>query len=448
MNTSVLLIDDDVSLNRVTQFQLEENGYKVTVALNGAEGLEKFTKKSVDIIITDLQMPKLGGMELIKEIRKINKDVIIIVITAYGSVESAIKSCKLGADEYITKPFGIEELIFIIEKAVRFKEILSQNRYLKSEIKEKYDYENIVTNDPAMLEILQLINKVSKSGSTILLLGESGTGKELMARAVHEKSPGKENNFVAVNCAAIPEMLIESELFGHVRGAFTGAHKDRVGKFELADKGTIFLDEIADLNADVQAKLLRVLQEREIEKVGSSGIIKVDVRVIAATNKNLEKLISENKFREDLYYRINVIPVTIPPLRDRSSDIPLLVKHFKDQYAPRADLTFGSDVIKAMQNYHWPGNVRELQNVIERISVLKCEGEVTIKDLPFSTIKNIMDVFPVEFPEEGISLEEIEKKAMALALEKSNGNRTLAAKLLKIPRHVFVYRMKKFGVSN
>ena len=448
MNTSLLLIDDDVNLNRVTQFQLEENGYKVTVALNGAEGLEKYTKKNVDIIITDLQMPKLGGMELIKEIRKINKHVVIVVITAHGSVESALKSCKLGADEYITKPFGIEELIFIIEKAVRFKEVLSQNRYLKSEIKEKYDYENIVTNDPGMLEILQLINKVSKSDSTILLLGESGTGKELMARAVHDKSPRKENNFVAVNCAAIPEMLIESELFGHVRGAFTGAHKDRVGKFELANKGTIFLDEIADLNADVQAKLLRVLQEREIEKVGESGVIKVDVRIITATNRNLEKLISENKFREDLYYRINVIPVTIPPLRDRSSDIPLLVEHFKDQYAPKADLTFGSEVIKAMQNYDWPGNVRELQNIIERISVLKHEGEVTLKDLPFSATEEITDVFPVEFPEEGTSLEEIEKKAMTLALEKSKGNQTLAAKLLKIHRHVFVYRMKKFGMSN
>ena len=448
MKSSILLIDDDVNLNRVTQFQLEENKYRVTTALNGLEGIEKFKKKTTDIIITDLQMPKLGGMELIKEIRKINKDVIIIVITAYGSVESAVKACKLGADEYIAKPFGIEELIFIIEKAVRFKEIVLQNMYLKYEIKEKYDYENIIGNDSKMKELFQLIDRVSKSDSTVLLLGESGTGKELIARAIHNKSPRKEKNFVAVNCAAIPDMLIESELFGHVKGAFTGAYKDRIGKFELAHKGTIFLDEIADLNFEIQAKLLRTLQEKEIERVGESAPINVDVRIIAATNKDLKKLISENKFREDLFYRINVIPITIPPLRDRKSDVPLLIEHFKEQYAPQRKLEFSDDVIKEMQNYNCPGNIRELENLVERIAVIKYEGEVTIKDLPFFNIEEKIKGFPLEIPDEGISLEDIEKKALTLALEKSKGNQTMAAEFLKIPRHVLVYRMKKFGLAN
>ena len=448
MKNSILLIDDDVNLNRVTQFQLEENEYRVTTAFNGLEGIEKFKKKITDIILTDLQMPKLSGMELIKEIRKINRDVIIIVITAYGSIENAIKACKLGADEYITKPFGIDELIFTIEKAARFKELMSQNRYLKSEIKEKFDYENIIGTNPKMKEIFHLIDRVSNSDSTVLLLGESGTGKELVARAIHNKSPRKENHFVAVNCASIPHTLVESELFGHTRGAFTGAHKDRIGKFELANKGTIFLDEIADLNFEVQAKLLRTLQEKEIERVGKSEPFKVDVRVIAATNKDLKKLISENKFREDLFYRINVIPINIPPLRDRKSDIPLLVEHFKKQYAHQRKLEFSSDAIEAIKNYNWPGNVRELENIIERIAVIKNEGEVERKDLLFLNIEEENLPFQLEIPEEGISLEDIEKKAVTLALKKCNGNQTQAAEFLKIPRHILVYRMKKFGLSD
>ncbi len=447
MKNSILLIDDDVNLNRVTQFQLEENEYKVTTAFNGLEGIEKFKKETTGIILTDLQMPRLGGMELIKEIRKINRDVIIIVITAYGSIENAIKACKLGADEYITKPFGIDELIFIIEKAVRFKELISQNRYLKSEIKEKYDYENIIGSNSKMKEIFRLIDRVSKSDSTVLILGESGTGKELIARAIHNKSPRKENNFVAVNCASIPDTLVESELFGHIKGAFTGAYKDRTGKFELADKGSIFLDEIADLNLEVQAKLLRTLQEKEIEKVGKSEPVNVDVRVIAATNKDLKQLISENKFREDMFYRINVIPINIPPLRERKSDIPLLTEHFKKQYAQHGKLKFSSNAIKSLENYNWPGNVRELENIIERVAVIKYEGEVEPKDLSFLDVVEEKKVFQLEIPEEGISLEDIEKKALTLALIKCDGNQTRAAEFLKIPRHVLVYRMKKFGLS-
>lgn len=447
MKSSVLLIDDDVNLNRVTQFQLEENGYKVTTAQDGLEGIEKFRKKQTDIVVTDLQMPRLGGIELIKKIREVNKDVIIIVITAYGSIDSAVKACKSGADEYISKPFGIEELIFIIEKASKFKEIMSQNIYLKSEIKEKYDYDNIIGNDDKIKDVLQLVDKVSKTDSTVLLLGESGTGKELIARAIYNRSPRRENNFVTVNCSAIPDTLVESELFGHVKGAFTGAHKDRIGKFELAHKGTIFLDEIADLNFDVQAKLLRVLQTKEIQKVGESEPINVDVRVITATNKDLKKMILENKFREDLFYRINVIPINIPPLQERKSDIPLLIEHFKRKYAPKRELNFNEETIKAMQSYDWPGNIRELENLVERIAVIKYEGEVTPKDISFLNIKQWKE-FSLEIPDEGISLEEVEKNILKLALEKNKGNQTQAAKFLKIPRHILIYRMKKFGLFN
>lgn len=448
MKASVLLIDDDLDLNRVIQFQLEELGYKVTTALNGLDGLEKFKQKVPEIVITDLQMPGMGGMELVDEIRKNNKEVIIIIITAHGSIEHAVKACQSGANEYITKPFGIEELTFIIEKTLRFRELEFQNINLKSEIKEKYNYDNIISNNSAMKELFQLIGRVAKSDSTILILGESGTGKELIARAIHNKSVRKENNFVPVNCAAIPDALIESELFGHTRGAFTGAYKERIGKFEIANKGTIFLDEIGDLNYEIQAKLLRVLQEGEIERIGESVTRKVDTRVIAATNKDLKKMISDNKFREDLFYRINVIPIKLPPLRERKSDIPLLVEHFKLKYAQRRNLIFSDDVIKELQNYDWPGNIRELENLIERISVLVYEGEVQLKDLPLIKHKEDQRDFSLEIPEEGISLQRIEGKAIQMALERSNNNQTQAAKFLKIPRHILVYRMKKFGLLN
>jgi len=415
--------------------------------LNGIEGIEKFKKRQPEVIITDLQMPEMGGMDFIREIRKLNKDVLIIVITAYGSVDSALKACKLGANEYITKPFGIEELIFLIEKAIRFKEILSQNLFLKSEIKENYNYDNIIGESKEMNEIFQLIERVSDSDSTVLILGETGTGKELIARAIHSKSLRNENNFVAVNCAAIPDTLIESELYGHIKGAFTGAHKDRTGKFQLAHKGTIFLDEIGDLNFEVQAKLLRTLQEREIERVGESEPIKVDVRVIAATNQDLEKLISGKTFREDLYYRLNVIPLLISPLRERKSDIPLLIEYFKNKYSPLRNLDFSEDALKAINNYTWPGNIRELENLIERLSVLKYEDKITSDDLPFYKKEAAGRKFSPKLLDEGISLEGLEKKAIQEALEKSSGNQTKAAKLLKIPRHVLVYRMQKFGMT-
>jgi len=447
MKNTILLIDDDSNLNRVTQFQLEEHNYAVTTALNGREGLQKFRQQSPHIIITDLQMPEMSGMELIQEIRKIDKNVIIIVITAYGSVDNAVKACKIGADEYITKPFGIEELIFIIEKTLRFREILIQNQYLKSEIKEKYDFENIIGTSLEMKEIFHLIEQVAPTDSTVLIVGETGTGKELIARAIHNKSLRKDKNFVPVNCAAIPDTLIESELFGHVKGAFTGTLKDRTGKFQLAHRGTIFLDEIGDLNYEVQAKLLRTLQEHEIERVGESRPVKVDVRIIAATNRNLEKLINEKKFREDLYYRINVIPVSIPPLRERKSDIPLLLEHFNRKIAPQKIFTFSEEALEIMKNYNWPGNIRELENLVERFAVLHHEGEIKAEDLPLSRTKISGQGASFDFIGEGMSLEELEKNAIRAALEKSRGNQSEAARLLKIPRHVLVYRMKKYGMQ-
>jgi len=447
MKNTILLIDDDSNLNRVTQFQLEEHDYAVTTALNGREGLQKFRQQSPHIIITDLQMPEMSGMELIQEIRKIDKNVIIIIITAYGSVDNAVKACKIGADEYITKPFGIEELIFIIEKTLRFREILIQNQYLKSEIKEKYDFENIIGTSLEMKEIFHLIEQVAPTDSTVLIVGETGTGKELIARAIHNKSLRKDKNFVPVNCAAIPDTLIESELFGHVKGAFTGALKDRTGKFQLAHRGTIFLDEIGDLNYEVQAKLLRTLQEHEIERVGKSRPVKVDVRIIAATNRNLEKLINEKKFREDLYYRINVIPVSIPPLRERKSDIPLLLEHFNRKIAPQKIFTFSEEALEIMKNYNWPGNIRELENLVERFAVLHHEGEIKAEDLPLSRTKISGQGASFDFIGEGMSLEELEKNAIRAALEKSRGNQSEAARLLKIPRHVLVYRMKKYGMQ-
>lgn len=443
---NILLIDDDESLNKVITFQLKDMGFYVTSVLEGKLGIQKFKDSNFDIVITDLQLPDIDGLEVVNSIRLIDKQVILLIITAYGTVENAIEASRLGVDDYLTKPFGKETLRFTIEKAIQLRKLQSENSQLRGELYEKYNFDNLIGKSAAMEDVLKLTGRVAESDATVLIQGESGTGKELIARAIHYNSPRKEKPFITVNCPSIPDTLIESELFGHVKGAFTGAIKDQKGKFQQAHEGTIFLDEIGDLKAELQAKLLRVIQEKEIEQIGEYKPIKIDTRIIAATNRNLEQLVQEGVFREDLFYRLNVVTVNIPPLRERKEDIPFLVNHFIRKFGKEKNYKISADAMIMLQHYDWHGNVRELQNAIERAIVVSPSLEITpeillpsIKQKPTLQINNTQI-------DSNHSLAEIERQAIVNALKKSNDNQTKAAQLLEIPRHVLLYRMKKFGL--
>ena len=444
----ILLVDDDENLTKVIFFQLSSMGFDVTTAVDGESGFELFKQNSFDILITDLQLPGLSGMELLTSVRRLDKNIIILLITAYGTVENAIEASRLGADDYITKPFGKEMLRFIIEKAIRMRELQTENIQLRGELYQKYEFGNVIAKSAAMDDVLKLTGQVAESDATVLIQGESGTGKELIARAIHYNSNRHDKPLITVNCPSIPENLIESELFGHVRGAFTGAVKDRRGKFQLADRGTIFLDEIGDLKDELQARLLRVLQEKEFERVGDSAPIKVDVRVVAATNKNLETLVAQGKFREDLYYRLNVVTIAIPPLRERKDDIPFLIDYFMKKHGKDKKFGISDDALDLIMQYDWPGNVRELENTIERAIIISTEPVIKLEVLqPISrNLKKEFALPPEIGADENLTFEEIEKRAILNALSKTKGNKTKAAKLLDVPRHVLLYRMKKLGI--
>jgi two-component system NtrC family response regulator len=442
----ILLIDDDINLSKVLSYQLQKGGDEVIVANSGNEGVQQFAANEFDIVITDIQMPDLNGIQVLQEIRRRNRQVVVIIITAHGTIDNAIEACRLGADDYLTKPFGKEQLRFVIEKALKLRQLQQENSQLRQELVRQYRFDNMVAHSARMEAVMQMAGQVAASDATVLILGESGTGKELVARAIHYNSPRKDKPLVTVNCPSIPDNLLESELFGHVRGAFTGAIKDRKGKFEIADGGTIFLDEIGDLRSDVQAKLLRVLQEHEIERLGDSKTRKIDVRVIAATNKNLEEMVKTGSFREDLYYRLSVVPIHIPPLRERKEEIPYLVDFFINRYAGDRTFRVTAEALAALQTYDWPGNVRELENVIERAVVLATDDDITLDSLPpsfrsQSTAKQTDNANPSSLPE-------IEKRAILEALEKTGGNRSKAARMLQIPRHVLLYRLRKYGIDS
>ena len=446
----VLLIDDDINLCKVLAYQLEKNKFNVTMANKGEDGLKLFNKNEFDVIITDIQMPDISGIDVLQRIRRKNRDIIIIIITAYGSVENALEACRLGANDYITKPFSQEQFLFVIEKAVRFKKLEQENLSLKEEVSEKYKIDNIIASSAHMQDIIRTSLKVAQSNANILILGESGTGKELIAKTIHYNSPRKDKPLVIINCPSIPPNLLESEMFGHVKGAFTGAIKDQKGKFQEADGGTIFLDEIGDLPGELQAKLLRFLQEHEFQRIGESNTIKVDVRIIAATNKDLEQQVRENKFRDDLYYRLSVIPIQIKPLRERKEDIPYLIDFFLDRYPVNNErAVISNEVMNVLKNYYWPGNARELENIIERITTLASSSEIRLKDIPQYLLEKdtLSPEFSINIPEEGIGLEEIERKVIQQLLIRTKGNRSKTAKLLKVPRHILLYRMKKFGLT-
>ncbi len=446
--TTILLIDDDQSLLRVTEYQLKEAGFNIITAADGNKGWQKFSTQEIDLVLTDINMPGMDGLELIRKIRGENEIIPIIIMTAYGSLDNAIQSTQSGADDYLTKPFSFEVLHFSIKKALQLRAVSNENKRLKEEISDKYAPENIIGQSSPMKEIQSTIEKLSGSDATVLILGESGTGKELVARAIHFKSVRNSNPFIAVNCASIPENLMESELFGHTKGAFTGAIRDHQGKFEAANGGTLFLDEIGDLNLDLQAKLLRVLQEQEIQRVGENKVRKIDVRILAATHRNMEELVQQRLFREDLYYRLNVVPMLIPPLRERKSDIPLLIHHFIQKLEAARKITISAEAMDKMVEYAWPGNIRELENLIERFSILSPGREISADQVPGQLAQGAVseDVLSIPFPKEGISLDEIEKTVISEALKRNDNNQTKAAKFLQMPRHVLLYRMKKIGL--
>jgi len=446
---SILLIDDDDSLRRVMEFSLTESGYRVQTAASGEEGLRLFEKDSFDAVITDITMPGMNGMEVLAKVRHQDARLPVVIITAYGTIESAVEAMKQGAFDYITKPFNRDELRLTLERALTMRRLEEENVELRAEVRGRYCFDSIVGSSEKIRETLDMAGRVAASDATVLITGESGTGKELLAKGVHYNSLRADGPFVAVNCAAIPENLIESELFGHVKGSFTGAVKDKEGKFELADGGTLFLDEIGDLRIDLQAKILRVLQERYVDRVGGAAPIPVDVRVIAATNKDIERSVKEGSFREDLYYRLSVIPLHMPPLRERKDDIALLVEHFIKKFNPSRNVGVTREALDALTAYGWPGNVRELENAIERASVLKRGDTITPAELPDKLRKEKTSVENIilNLPDEGISLEDLEKNLIIRALERHKGNQTRAAEYLDITRPTLIYRMEKYGIK-
>jgi DNA-binding NtrC family response regulator len=445
----ILLIDDDDSLRRVIEFSLVEAGYRVQPATSGEEGIGLFGKGSFDAVITDITMPGMSGMDVLAKLHEQDPALPVVMITAYGTIESAVQAMKQGAFDYITKPFNRDELKLTLAKALRIRRLERENTALRAEVTDRYRFDAIVGDSATIKEVLDLAGRVAASDATVLITGERGTGKELLAKGIHFNSTRSRGPFVAVNCAAIPETLIESELFGHVKGAFTGATKDKEGKFELADGGTILLDEIGDLRIDLQAKILRVLQERSVDPVGGAQPIPVDVRVIASTNRDVEALIKEGKFRDDLYDRINVIGLRMPPLRERKDDLPLLAGFFLRKFNKDAGVSIDQAGMNALLSYGWPGNVRELESVIERASVLRQGVVITLAELPDKLkggktgIENII----LNLPDEGIALEELEKSLIGKALEKHKSNQTRAAEYLGITRPTLIYRMEKYGLK-
>ena len=448
MRHKILVIDDDPSLRRVLEYNLEEDGHEVTVAASGSDGLQAFDELGTALVITDLKMPGIDGFQVLREIKERSPDTLVIIITAFGAVETAVEAMKLGAYDYITKPFNRDELKMVVRKALQVTSLSRENRQLREELTEKIDFRNIVGISREMEKVFQVVRKIANTDATVLITGESGTGKELVAKALHTLSSRKAAPFVPINCAAIPRDLLESELFGHVKGAFTGAVRDKLGKFKQADGGTLFLDEVGELPLDLQPKLLRALQERIVEPVGGTEAQQLDVRVVAATNLDLEQAMGDGAFREDLYYRLSVIPLHIPPLRERKDDIPLLLKHFTARQGA-ATVKFSSEAVKTLVSYHWPGNVRELENTVERLLILREGDTIEQGDLPEkvrTTHKTVASGSIVNLPAEGYSLEQLEREIVLEALERNDWNQTAASRFLRIPRHVLIYRMEKYEI--
>ena len=446
----ILIADDEKNMRWILAKNLTDEGFTVIEAADGKEAFENFLDKEPDMVILDYQMPGIDGMEVLKRIKTINDKVPVIMITAHGSTDAAVEAMKLGAVDYISKPFDIDELKITIKKALNIEELNKTIDYLKDQMVEAYD-KRIIGSSKRMQYIFEMIDKVADTPATVLITGESGTGKELVANAIHNKSSRRDKPYIKVNCGAIPETLLESELFGYEKGAFTGAQNRKIGRFDRAQGGTLFLDEIGELPLSLQVKILRVLQEREFERIGGTEVIKADVRIVSATNRDLEEMVAEGKFREDLLYRLKIIPMEIPALRERKDDIPLLIDFFINKYAKemnKGSVKIERDALEILFQYDFPGNIRELENIIERAVILALDGKVTASVLPKEVVKGAYsrkDTFVL--PPDGISLEEVEESFVRQALEIANNNQTQAAKLLGISRHALIYRMEKFKIQ-
>ncbi|MCK5010810.1 MAG: sigma-54-dependent Fis family transcriptional regulator [Deltaproteobacteria bacterium] len=455
-NKNILVVEDDNATRDTMIDLLSEAGYEVESARNGEEAIAMAREYTFDIVITDLKMPKGDGIQVLEQIKKIDNRTIVIICTGYGTVDTAVKAMKLGAYEYITKPIKIEEIKLVVQRALDYQRLKTENVLLQKQLKAKYKFKNLIGDSEVMQQSFQFIEKIAATNSTVMICGESGTGKELVARAIHYNSDRRNEPMVPVNCGAIPEDLLESELFGYEKGAFTGALKTRIGRFELANGGTVFLDEIGDMSPALQVKILRVLQEHEFERLGGVKSIKVDIRVIAATHRDLEKAVKQGTFREDLYYRLNVIPFILPPLRERGSDIPLLTNHFIGKFNIEKKQNINGispEALKCLTRYHWPGNVRELENLIERLVILKGEGVIEQEDLPEKLLgAEWSDAVPsMDIPDSGISfntaVSEFERELILRALKKTNWIKNRAAKLLQLKRTTLVEKIKKIQLT-
>jgi DNA-binding NtrC family response regulator len=446
MKGRVLIVDDEQHQRDILQMILESEGYTTSSAANGRQALRLVREQHFDVALTDLKMPYMSGITLLEELLREQPGICVLLMTAHGTIDSAVEAMRKGAFDYLTKPLDREELLLVLKRVMERANLVRENRMLQEQLQERFRLENMVGAHGSMQEVFRLVQKVAPSNSTVLVYGESGTGKELVARAIHHLSPRRNRPFYAVSVAALPETLLEAELFGHEKGAFTGAEVRKVGLFEQASGSTLFLDEVGELKKDLQVKLLRVLQEREITRVGGQERIHVDVRIVAATNRDLERAVREGEFRDDLYYRLNVIPIFLPPLRDRPTDIPLLVEHFLAKYDGERRRSMSADALRVILAYDWPGNVRQLESTIER-AVLLAEGEtITQEDLPPAVRTGILaprESLALEIPESGIDLEALERSLILKALEKAGGNITRAARLVGLSRRTLQYRLEK-----
>jgi two-component system response regulator PilR (NtrC family) len=454
----ILVVDDEQSLRDVLSIMLKRAGYAVTSAMDGEEAIELLNKEIFDLVITDLRMPKIDGMEVLKAVKSASPETVVLIITAFASADSAVEAMKQGAYDYLTKPFQVDEVQLIIRNALEKRRLTTENMLLKREMASQSSFAQLVGQSEAMQKVFDVVRKVADSKSNVLICGESGTGKELVARAIHYNSARSVMPFVAVNCSAVPETLLESELFGHMKGSFTGAIANKAGLFEVADGGTIFLDEIGDTTPTIQVKLLRVIQEREFRRVGGNHDVKVDVRVVAATNKDLEKAVADGSFREDLYYRLDVIPIRLPPLRMRTGDIPLLVTHFLERFAKESGKpkpVISQEAMHVLLSHEWRGNVRELENLIERVVAFATTELVTDAEvhgwLHRPATQSQHPTMPMDLTDEGLDLEGlingIEKDLLLKALERSKWVKKKAARMLRLNTRSFRYRLEKYAIK-
>lgn len=458
MKSRILVVDDEESIREFLEIMLKKEGYEVSTAEDGLVAKDMLTKKTFDMVISDMQMPNMTGLELLKFVKDTYSDIVFMMITAFGTTETAVEAMKIGAYDYVTKPFKIDEVRLNIQNALRSKNLETEVRVLKKELVKEYSFQNMVGNSPAMHTVFDLVKRVSQSPTNVLITGESGTGKEVVAKAIHYNGPLKDKPFVTINCGAIPENLMESEMFGHKKGSFTGAISDKAGLFEVADGGTLFLDEVGELPLSIQVKLLRAIQERIIRRVGATDDMKVEVRIIAATNRNLEEMVQKGTFRQDLYYRLNVIGIRTPALRERAEDIPLLAMHFLKKYNEKLNKAISSISTEAMdilKKYNYPGNVRELENMIERTVALEAGSTVLPESLPpmvnTPSGRKMASSNEIDVGDDGLDLDkvmgQIEKELLVKAIHAAGGVKKKAAKLLKISFRSMRYRIEKYNLG-